>query len=94
MRPRPEELADNAEIEEAVAREIKRRRGHHQIDDAPITLTEKRAFDRSTIMKQVKENKNLVVRWSDMIISYHLGEESKPFMNINSADDFIDGAEF
>ena len=45
-------------------------------------------------MKQVKENKNLVVRWSDMIISYHLGEESKPFMNINSADDFIDGAEF
>ena len=45
------------------------------------------------IMKLLKENQNLVVRWSDMIISYHLGEESKPFLNLNSADDFIDGFE-
>ena len=70
-------MEDDVEIEEAVARQIKRRREHTgprsgfaRVEDAPISLDERRALDRTNITGQLKENLNLTAKWPDIITSF------------------------
>ena len=88
-----EELIEETEVEEAVAREVKRRRKNLQVTEQPLTLHEKRIKGRSNITKLIKENKNLIVSWDDLLGNYLKGKQSKLFIQLRSISDFIDGFE-
>ena len=55
------------QLQEAVAREIKRRRKTSICVDAPITLQERRAHDGANIGQLIKENKLLLTPWSEIL---------------------------
>ena len=79
-RPITEELLDDAELPEVVTREVKRRRKVVPFTDKPPTLYERRAIDRSTITKLLKENRNLIIKWDDIMEFCLEGKESKSFL--------------
>ena len=47
---------ESAELEEAIVREIKRRRRDPHDQNAPVTLDERRASDKATVSKILKDN--------------------------------------
>jgi len=63
------------------------------VEDAPISLDERRALDRTNITGQLKDNLNLTTKWPDIITSFCGFTRSTPFMNQSSVDDHIDGFE-
>ena len=92
-RPITEELTEDTEIEEAVVRQVKRRRKVVPFTAQPPTLNVKRAICRSAITKLLKENKNLVTPWSDIMESLLEGKAQTKFQTLKSIDEFIDGFE-
>ena len=48
-------------LDGAIVREIKRRRKDSRGQDPPVTLTERRANDKATISRIIKDNSNLLV---------------------------------
>ena len=66
-RPVQEAIEDDEELEEAVVQEIKKRRKPSVSPEAPITLQEKRARCRAQIEELVKNNKNLLVPWEQIL---------------------------
>ena len=56
-----------------------------------ISLNERRANAKATIVKLLKDNKNLTVKWTDLLYTYFEDKEPMPFVNLKSIDDFIDG---
>ena len=66
-RPVQEAIEDDEELEEAVVNEIKKRRKPSVSPEAPITLKEKRARCRAQIEELIKNNKNLLVPWEQIL---------------------------
>ena len=48
---------------------------------------------RSSITRLLKDNKNLVASWDDILGNYLAGKQSKSFLMLRSISDFIDGFE-
>lgn len=67
-------MTEETEVEEAVAREVKRRRKLKHATEQPLTLYEKRIIGRTNITKLIKENKNLIVSWDDIMANYLEGK--------------------
>ena len=66
-RPAIIEPQDAAIFEEAIIREIKRRRKDPGDQDALVTLDERRAADKASASSLIKENSNLLVEWSEIV---------------------------
>lgn len=88
LQPDPEE---EAALQQAVASQIKRRRRSTNTTGAKVTLQERRAFDRATIEKIIKDNKPILKRWTDILEACLRGKVPQPFLRMQSIDDFIDG---
>ena len=58
-----------AKIKEAVHREIKRRRKRSSGLAGPVSLTERRAFDKAVASKIIKDHSNMLVSWSHFLSS-------------------------
>ena len=67
-RPTIIEPQDAAIFEEAIIREIKRRRKDPGDQDALVTLDERRAADKVFASSLIKENSNLLVEWSEIVV--------------------------
>ena len=63
------------QLQEAVVREIKRRRKNSISVDAPITLQEGRAHDGANIGQLIKENKLLLTPWSEIMANCLIDKE-------------------
>ena len=95
-----DETMDNADqeddeaLEEAIIREIKRRRRETKMMEAPeVTLKERRALDQANVTKLLKENDNLLASWTDILAPCLEGRDPKPFLMLKNVDDFTDGFE-
>ena len=86
-----EAIEDDKELEEAVVHEIKKRRKPSVSPEAPITLQEKRARCRAQIEELMKQNKNLLVPWGEILAQCLQGLESQEFLPFKTVNDFIDG---
>ena len=82
------------ELDEAIVREIKRRRKDPCGHDVPVSLTERRANDKAKISKIIKDHSNLLVHWNEILTKCLEDKESVSFKNLKSVGDFIDGFEF
>ena len=58
-----------------------------------MTLAERRANDKDTISKIIKDNSNLLVKWDKILSESIKDKRSAKFIDMNSVDDFIDGFE-
>ena len=92
-RPITVDLIEDTQVEEAVGREVKRRRKNQHPAARPPTTHEKRNIGRTTITKLLKENQNLIVPWDEIMDNYLEGKESRSLNGMKSVGDFIDGAE-
>ena len=81
-RPFQREPEEDAELQLAIANEIKRRRKDTSKMEKPVTLKERRAADRATIEKLVKANKTLLVPWQDIIVNCLHGKKPQPFLRL------------
>ena len=61
------EPAEAKALEEAISREIIRKRKGSACKEAPVTLEERRAADKANITAIIKENANLLVSWKDIL---------------------------
>ena len=61
------EPAEAKALEEAISREIQRKRRSSVGREAPVTLDERRAADRANITAIIKENANLLVSWKEIL---------------------------
>ena len=84
---------EESPIEESVARQIKRRRKQSTATNAQATLTEMRATDRGVITMLLRQNQNLLSKWSDALQTCVEGKGSKPLVGLRCSEDFIDGFE-
>ena len=66
-RPALEEPEIENQIEDAVIREIKRRRKPTCDQEQPITLQEKRARDRARIEEVMRSSKPLLAHWDEIL---------------------------
>ena len=66
-RGKPVEPEEAQEINEAVHREIKRRRKIDAKEDRPITLDERRAYGKDIIMSYIKELKFSLAAWQTIL---------------------------
>ena len=82
---------EEAALQKAVESQIKRRRREPNAPESPVTLKERRAFDRGTIEQLIKENKNLLRPWTDILEACLQGKVPQPFLPLQSVDDHIDG---
>ena len=86
------------ELQEAVIREIKRRRKGPPgrvpsagDNDAPVSLQERRVSDKASITEVLTQYKSLLTPWSKIMAKCLEGKEPKPFVRLRSGTDFIDG---
>ena len=80
-------------LDGAIVREIKRRRKDSRGQDPPVTLTERRANDKATVSRIIKDNSNLLVHWNEILARCLEDKEAATFKNLKSVTDFIDGFE-
>ena len=91
LQPDPEE---EAALQQAVASQIKRRRRSTNTTGAKVTLQERRAFDRATIEKIIKDNKPILKRWTDILEACLRCKVPQPFLRMQSIDDFTTASNF
>ena len=85
------EPEEEQELQEAVIREIKRRRKGPGDNDAPVSLQERRVSDKASITEVLTQYKSLLTPWSKIMAKCLEGKEPKPFVRLRSETDFIDG---
>ena len=66
-RPSPADPEETEYLQEAVAREIKKRRRQSICNDAPVTLQERRKTDHASIASVLREHKDLLVPWTTVM---------------------------
>ena len=74
------EPEEEQELQEAVIREIKRRRKGPGDNDAPVSLQERRVSDKASITEALTQYKSLLTPWSKIMAKCLEGKEPKPFV--------------
>ena len=75
----PIEPEEAVHLEQAVTREIKRRRGNNQATDTAASLEERRADDKAKISEMLKDYKQYLVPWSAIMRACLYGKRPQPF---------------
>ena len=89
--PVPQSIEEERAVREAVANQIKRRRGTSNAMDEPAQLPERRSFDKANIMELLKDLKHLLTPFGHILARLVAAKEPMPFKKLESVDDFIDG---
>ena len=68
-RAAPVETNELKAIEQAVVNQVKRRRTISIDVEAPVTIKERRALDKYNISKLIREHRELLQPWSDIMVN-------------------------
>ena len=78
-RPSPADPEETEYLQEAVAREIKKRRRQSIGNDAPVMLQERRKTDHVNIASVLREHKDLLVPWTTVMAAALKDKMPQPF---------------
>ena len=90
-RPQPVEPHEAAEIQDVVINKVLARRKTSEGTEQPVTMIEKRAYEKDTIMSIVRDQEDLLVKWEDIMEACLRGATPQQLRQLNSVSDFIDG---
>jgi len=90
-RPQQVEPEEAAELQEAVTQRILARRKTGKATEQLITVQEKRAFEKDAIMKIVRDHRELLVKWDDILQDCLRGATPQQLLQLDSVTEFIDG---
>ena len=90
-RPVPLEPEERQALNEAVIREVKKRRKLNEVDSGVVTLRERRAHDTSVIKRTLKDHGKLLTPWSTIITNALSGITPQRFVWYSTPESFIDG---
>ena len=82
---------DAVELEQAVTNQVLARRKTSANTEQPITIVEKRSYEKDTIMSIVRDHQDLLVKWDDIMIACLKGSKPQELRKLTTVDDFIDG---
>ena len=78
-------------VSEAVEREIKRRRTRSNSPERPATTQDHRSLGKQNIMSVVKDFKNCLQHWNNILLAATQGKRSVKLHKLAHREDFIDG---